>query len=353
MGDQLIDMNLEFNRGEIRLDMDEFSMSLGACFLDGSTLDAGVREHWLADKVRFPVHDLIPEKARKFLATNDTTLYYRLKNIEVSNHQLTARAQLEWIEIKDAPAISLLEVTNSTVLDIDLREDDRVTIWLEDAIINELLGQVDWNFEWMNERIPVTSPVIPPDSREFLSTLCTQCYFQVNVGARGQPTLSATNSSLVLEKRDRVHLQVVNPDRNITSVFVAFILTIQAEVRPTFDGGTLRTLVQLLDTNIEMESGAFPKNWGLFMQDLMRGMIMDMLWPEIKNAIEELSYGEGVRISRTCGVDPNEMNLNIGEGKFSLTSRLVLQYLDPEKCIKDMKSSLPSTSKIFQNIEQK
>ncbi|EPB78560.1 hypothetical protein ANCCEY_02401 [Ancylostoma ceylanicum] len=61
-----------------------------------------------------------------------------------------------------------------------------------------------------------------------------------------------------------------------------------------------------------MEVGAFPKTWGLFMQDLMRGMIMDMLWPEIKNAIEELSYGKGVRISRACGVDPNEISLDIG-----------------------------------------
>lgn len=31
--------------------------------------------------------------------------------------------------------------------------------------------QVDWNFEWMNEKIPVDSPVIPPDSRCVLSDL--------------------------------------------------------------------------------------------------------------------------------------------------------------------------------------
>ncbi|KAK6049363.1 hypothetical protein COOONC_13132, partial [Cooperia oncophora] len=189
-------------------------------------------------------------------------------------------------------------------------------------------------------------------SREFLTTLCTECYFQVNVGARGRPTFAATNSSLVLEKRDRVHLRVVNPDRNLTSVFVSFVLTIQAEMRPSFDGGILRTLVQLLDTNIEMEVGAFPKSWGIFMQDLMRGMIMDMLWPEIKNAIEELSYGKGVRISRACGVDPNEISLEIGEGSFAVTSRLALQYLDLDKCLKDLKTSLPNTSKIFQKIER-
>lgn len=41
-------------------------------------------------------------------------------------------------------------------------------------------------------------------------------------------------------RRDRVHLQVVNPDKNVTSVFVSFLLTIVAEVRPTFDQGILR-----------------------------------------------------------------------------------------------------------------
>ncbi|VDP08234.1 unnamed protein product, partial [Heligmosomoides polygyrus] len=292
---------------------------------------------------RFPVYELIPEKLRSYVINNDTTLFYRFVALEV-------RGAVQ----AETPVVSLLdESVNTTLLEVELDGDDRVTVWLEDAIINELLEQVDWNFEWMNEQLPVTSPVIPPDSREFLTTLCTECYFQVNVGARGRPSVTATNSSLNSRyRRDRVHLRVVNPDRNLTSVFVSFVLTIQAEVRPSFDGGILRTLVQLLDTSIEMEVGAFPKSWGIFMQDLMRGMIMDMLWPEIKNAIEELSYGKGVRISRACGVDPNEISLEIGEGSFALTSRLALQYLDLDKCLKDLKTSLPSTSKIFQKLER-
>ncbi|CAJ0595045.1 unnamed protein product [Cylicocyclus nassatus] len=159
----------------------------------------------------------------------------------------------------DTPVVSLLEESsNATLLDLQLNGDDLATIWLEDGI-TKVLDQVDWTFEWMNEQLPVTSPVIPPDSSEFLTTLCTECYFQVNVGARGRPSLIATKSSLVLEKRDRMHLRVVNPNRNLTSVFVSFVLTVQAEMRPSFDGGILRTLVQLLDTHIEMEVGAFPK----------------------------------------------------------------------------------------------
>ena len=39
---------------------------------------------------------------------------------------------------------------------------------------------------------------------------------------------------------------------------------------------------------------------------------MDMLWPEIKSAIEELTYSKGLIISKTCGVDPNQLQIEIG-----------------------------------------
>lgn len=48
-------------------------------------------------------------------------------------------------------------------------------------------------------------------------------------------------------------------------------LSITAELRPVIDSGTLRTLVQLLDTNVVMESGAFPPSWSFFVQDLIKG----------------------------------------------------------------------------------
>ncbi|KAJ1347685.1 hypothetical protein KIN20_002812, partial [Parelaphostrongylus tenuis] len=166
--------------------------------------------------MRFPVHNLIPEKLQRYVVRNNTTLFCRLRSVEVNDHQMTALAQLEWTEITETPAISLLEdPVNTTLLEVKLNDNDLVTIWLEDGIINELLEQFDWNFEWMDEQLPVTSTVIPSDSRQFLTTLCTECYFQ-------------------------------------------------AELRPAFDGGILRTLVQLLDTSIEMEAGAFPKNMGNF-----------------------------------------------------------------------------------------
>ncbi|CAI4229557.1 unnamed protein product [Auanema sp. JU1783] len=389
LGENTLDVHLQIDRSELLIHVDEKNIELNECNMKNAYMKAHVHDHWIADKGisllsslfspildrtlcsiiagevagityndirRFPVYDLIPEKTRKYLATDNTTLFYRLKNIRIEDHQMKVLLQLEWTDIMENKVEDLLDSNlsyNTTFLDMEINEEDRVTVWLEDSLINSLISQVDWNFEWMNEQIPVSSPVIPPDSREFLSTLCSQCFFQVNVAARGQPTVSATNDSLVLEKRDRVHLQVVNPQRNVTSVFVSFILTIVAEIRPSFDEGTLRTLVQLLDTNIQMEAGAFPKNWGLFMQDLMRGMIMDMLWPEIKNAIEELSYGKGVRISKACGVDPNQIKLDIGEGNVGLSSRISFTQLDIDKCIRDLKASLPNTSKLFKKNETK
>lgn len=242
-----------------------------------------------------------------------------MNSIDADEHQLTVRAQIEWqklVPVTDETSRLLTgaEEQNSTkLLNMEMRNGDLVTVWLEDAILNEILDQIDWNFEWMDEQIPVSSPIIPPDSREFLSTLCTECYFQVNVNAKGRPTIVATNSSLQLTKTDRIHLQVVNPDKKKTTVFVSLVLTIQAELRPSFDNGTLRTGVELLDTRIVMEQGAFPKTWGFFMEDLIRGMIMDMMWPEIKSAIEDLTYGKGLKLSKFCGVDPNNVLIDIGE----------------------------------------
>ncbi len=75
---------------------------------------------------------------------------------------------------------------------------DEMRIWLEESAINELLGQVEWHQLALEELIPVTSPAIPDSQRNFLFTLCTTCYFILNLTGVSPPTIAATNASLVL-----------------------------------------------------------------------------------------------------------------------------------------------------------
>ena len=115
-----------------------------------------------------------------------------MNSIDADDHQLTVRAQIEWQNLVPADNDETSNILNgqeehsnaTKLLDMEMKNGDLVTIWLEDAILNEILDQIDWNFEWMDEQIPVSSPIIPPDSREFLSTLCTECYFQVHGNAK-------------------------------------------------------------------------------------------------------------------------------------------------------------------------
>lgn len=387
--DSLVDSHVKVPRGHLRFIVDDQKVTLSKCALYSPDIGFQLRDSWIVNKGisafgslassffegalcsalssstndlkhkterKFPIYEFLPKKVQDHMAARNTTLFYRVNSIDADEHQLTVRAQIEWQKLvpsaKDA-ASNLLsgqeEFTNATkLLDMEMKNGDLVTVWLEDNILNEILDQIDWNFEWMDEQIPVSSPIIPPDSREFLSTLCSECYFQVNVNAKGRPTISATNSSLQLTKTDRIHLQVVNPDQKKSTVFISLVLTIQAELRPSFDNGTLRTNVELLDTLIEMEKGAYPRKWEFFMSDLIRGMIMDMMWPEIKSAIEDLTYGKGLRLSKYCGIDPNNVIIDIAEGSFSLSTRLVLPMFQSEACLKDLKSSIPNTSKLLQ-----
>ncbi|CAJ0929074.1 unnamed protein product, partial [Mesorhabditis belari] len=382
IGEHMLDMNLEMPHGKVNMIIGAETMSLQDCYLLDPKFEGSLGGQWFVEGViskltsifspgldstlcyffhhyladiphsnimRFPIHSLLPPKAREFLAHNETNLFYRLNSVDIHEHQMTIRATIEWN--KEETGENPFKVSNTSQFEMELKGDDRVTFWIEDTVLNELINQVEWDFEWMSETVPVTSPIIPPDSKGFLSTLCIDCYFLLNVSAKGNPTIQATNESLVFEKTDRVNLRVVNPDRNVTSVFASFVLTIQAQLQPIFDDGVLRTLVQLLDTKIVMEDGAFPKAWRFYMEDLMRGMILDMLWPEIKKAIEELSYGKGLKISSHCGLDPFQSEIDFAEGSFAITTRLALHNLDIERCFKEMKSAIPNTSKLFQKLD--
>ncbi|VDO29141.1 unnamed protein product [Brugia timori] len=236
------------------------------------------------------IRDILPAHIRDVINTADSSLFYRLTSIIVEEKHILIVTEINWKRSFENNGISYANVS------MKWNNEDRIITWIDDAALNDFLNQIDWNFQWMEETIAVTSPVIPLSSREFLSTLCTSCYFLLNVWANGSPILTATNGTVVLEKRDRLNLRVVNPDKNVTSVFVSMFLSVTAQLRPVIDSGTLRTLVQLLDTNVVMESGAFPPSWSFFVQDLIKGRhlsqhfivvnltiirIIDNSWPNI------------------------------------------------------------------------
>ncbi|VDM94443.1 unnamed protein product, partial [Onchocerca ochengi] len=311
------------------------------------------------------LNDILPVHIRNVINTTDSSLFYRLTSVTVEEKHILIVTQIKWKSPFENDGV---EYTN---VSMKWNNENRIVIWIDDTALNDFLDQIDWNFQWMEETIAVTSPVIPLSSREFLSTLCTSCYFLLNVWANGSPILTATNGTVILEnkipyyctlieihiyfelniffyfRRDKLNLRVVNPDKNVTSVFVSMFLSVTAELRPVIDSGTLRTLVQLLDTNVVMESGAFPPSWSFFVQDLIKGMITEMMWPEMRKQIEELTYSEGIPLATSCGIDPQNTEILIGEGRLGFSTILNLHSLESEQCLKDLKSALPNTAKLF------
>lgn len=106
--------------------------------------------------------------------------------------------------IVDALSTSVLrvELDDHSNLSINDRADNnsQLTLWIDDAIVNDLLRMLPWNTIWMEQEIPVSSEKIPQSSRDFLSTLCIDCYFQLKVSYHGPPSLLTANSSIVLNR---------------------------------------------------------------------------------------------------------------------------------------------------------
>uniref|UniRef100_A0A915PS82 Fatty-acid and retinol-binding protein 1 n=1 Tax=Setaria digitata TaxID=48799 RepID=A0A915PS82_9BILA len=373
-GDETVDLIVHVGDAELAVRIEEKNARMLSCSLRDTTLNATSSNYWMIGTLLYmatnpirshlqqlicpsisnyisnienpiimniSLNDILPEHIRDAINTADSSLFYRVTSISVEEKHILIVTQIKWKHSFENDEASYPNVT------VKWDSEDRIIIWVDDTALNDFLNQVDWNFQWMEETIAVTSPVIPLSSREFLSTLCTSCYFLLNVWANGPPILTATNNTVVLDKRDRLNLRVVNPDKNVTSVFVSMFLAITAELRPVIDSGTLRTLVQLLDTNVVMESGAFPPSWSFFVQDLIKGMIIEMMWPEMRKQIEELTYSEGIRLAMSCGIDPQNTEILIGEGRLGFSTTLNLHSLELEQCLKDLKSALPNTAKLF------
>lgn len=83
---------------------------------------------------------------------------------------------------------------------------------------------------------------------------------------------SLKSQYLIIFRRNKIHIKVVNPSRNVDAVFINFALTLHIRMAPQIENGVFRTQVDLLDTEIQMEEGAFPYGWNAFVQDLVKGI---------------------------------------------------------------------------------
>ncbi|KAI6175966.1 hypothetical protein M3Y97_00747800 [Aphelenchoides bicaudatus] len=312
-------------------------------------------------EIKIPLGRVIPAKFVPYLIQKNTTLLIQLQSIQSRDEQLTLVAGIEWGEFdvdedfreKDFLPLTddgeeaenlLVESPKYSESELDQR---RLELWTEDKLFNQLMEKFDWNFEWLTERIPVDDQKIPQSTREFLGTLCTDCYFELKVSAKGPPHLETSNKTLILTKRDKIFLKVVNPTLAKNSVFISLYLTLKIQVIPKVENGVFRTQINLLNTSIEMEKGAFPSAWNVFVQDLVRDMILNVIWPQLKKEIENLVYSDGIQIPQQCGIEPTSINMYVDDSRFGVSASLALESFSGKQCLRQFKNKLPDPSKLF------
>lgn len=225
---------------------------------------------------------------------------------------------------------------------------ERSEVWVEDRVINELLERFNWQQEWIDERIPMESPKLPQSTSAFLSALCSNCYFVLRVKGKGVPSVNTwSNGTLVLRKGDEIHMKVVNPSKNVDAVFANFNLALGVQLTPRVESGVFRTQVDLLESAVQMEEGAFPSGWRGFIQDLVRGMIIDVIWPGLKHEIEALTWSDGVAIPPQCGAKPSTVEIHFRDARIGASAILQLDEISTAQCVQQLKSKLPDPAKLF------
>jgi len=312
-------------------------------------------------EIKIPLIKIIPPKFIPSLIQKNTTLLIQLQSIQSRDEQFTMVAGIEWgssdVELssdsKHAPtqADTVVEADDfvddfKKYSDVELSQR-HLELWAEDKLFNEFMDKFYWNFEWLLERIPMDSDKIPQSTRDFLGVLCSDCYFELKVSAAGAPHLETRNKTLVLSKRDQIFLKVVNPSRSKNSILISFYITLTIQVIPKVENGVFRTQVNLLNTSIEMEKGAFPKAWNIFVEDLVRGMVNDVIWLELKKVIEKIAYSDGLQIPRQCGVEPTSIQIYVDDSRFGVSASLVLEQFSAKRCLRQFKETLPDPAKIF------
>lgn len=76
-------------------------------------------------------------------------------------------------------------------------------------------------------------------------------------------------------------------------------------------------------------------------------MIGDVIWPNLKKAIEKLTYSDGLKIPRGCGVEPTSIHMYVDDSRFGVSASLVLEQFSAKHCLRQFKETLPDPSKLL------
>jgi len=124
-------------------------------------------------------------------------------------------------------------------------------------------------------------------------------------------------------------------------------LTLTVQLIPKVENGVFRTQINLLNTSTEIEEGAFPRAWNVFVQDLVQDMIMNVIWVELKKKLEILTYSDGLKIPQSCGTEPNSIAMYVDDSRFGISGSLMLEDFSAKKCLRQFRSTLPDLSSDF------
>jgi hypothetical protein len=131
-----------------------------------------------------------------------------LARLQIENGLLAAAVSIDWLNTSATPEeqqqrqrVSTNDDDGGSDLRVEISEQHghHVTVWLHEGIVNDLLMLMDWNLLIINTSIPVTSEMLPPRSRRFLSTMCIECYFNLNVWGNEIPRLHIGNDTIMFE----------------------------------------------------------------------------------------------------------------------------------------------------------
>lgn len=133
-----------------------------------------------------PLSSVIPEKASPYLLSPNISIFTQLESIVAHNDQLMASASIEWTEMDTLPsgadssadenahsnaslAMAQPMVQNDAFdrgritqgqeshSDVDGNGagknaiNERMQVWVEDRLLNELMEHFRWDFVWMEE----------------------------------------------------------------------------------------------------------------------------------------------------------------------------------------------------------